>query len=329
MNESLTTDNPLDPFPVRRPPIEPVPLGPLPANPLVSIIVPSFRQGKFIRATIDSILSQDYRPIQIHVIDGGSQDETVDVLKSYGDIPELKWISERDQGVVHAVNKGFARAQGDIVAIQSSDDCYLPGAIRTMVGVLQSQPDVGLAYGDTVKIDSHGRELSRHVIGSFTLEKLLLLQTWVPQPSAFFRREVLLVCGGWNPAIPYAPDSDLWIRMAFRTKVVKVDSFLSQYRVHEEQRDTQASRISRDFDKMIDENPDIIASSPDLQRMAQAGKHLQRVRYNPTGSDWGAALSLWRARRCYPSAASLQNVLWHLTLPARRVGSRIKQSLRF
>ena len=104
----------------------------LPEHPLISVIVPSFNQGAFIRKTIESALQQDYRPIEVVVMDGASTDNTVDILKSFGDIPELRWVSEPDQGVVDAVNKGLRLARGEIAAIQSSDDFYLPGAFSTV-----------------------------------------------------------------------------------------------------------------------------------------------------------------------------------------------------
>src|SRR5437773_2348908 len=116
------------------------------SRPLVSVIVPSFNQGKYIRETIDSILAQDYRPLEVLVIDGASTDETLDVLRSYADRPELRWWSERDAGVVDAVNKGLARASGEIVAIQSSDDLYVPGAVAAAVEALAD--GAVLAYGD-------------------------------------------------------------------------------------------------------------------------------------------------------------------------------------
>src|SRR6185503_12008114 len=105
---------------------------------LVSIIIPSFNQGRFIKETIDSILSQDYRPIEVLVLDGASTDETVQVLSSYEGVPELTWVSERDGGVVDAVNKGLMRARGEIIGIQSSDDLYLPGAISAAVEFMNS-----------------------------------------------------------------------------------------------------------------------------------------------------------------------------------------------
>lgn len=295
--------------------------------PLVSIIVPSFNQGRFIRATIDSILSQDYRPLQIHVIDGGSKDETVDVLKSYGDIPELRWVSEPDKGVVDAVNKGFHQVSGDIVGIQSSDDTYLPGAISQAVATLTNNPDCGLVYGDTVKIDAAGNELSRYQIGPFSIENFFLFRTWIPQPSAFFRREMLDVCGGWDDRVPYAADTDLWMRIMFKTRVIKQDSFWSQRRIHDAQRDTQVARISRDFCRMIDQSADVAQASAEVQRMAEAAKHLIQVRYNGTNSDWNVAWHLWQAGWIHRGCRNLPGVVHHLLLPARRVCSKIKKAV--
>ena len=295
--------------------------------PLVSIIVPSFNQGRFIRATIDSILSQDYRPLQIHVIDGGSKDETVDVLKSYGDIPELRWVSEPDKGVVDAVNKGFRQVTGDIVGIQSSDDTYLPGAISQAVATLTNNLDCGLVYGDTVKIDADGKEISRNQIGPFSIENFFLFRTWIPQPSAFFRRKMLDVCGGWDDRVPYAADTDLWMRMMFKAKVIKQDSFWSQRRIHDAQRDTQVARISRDFCRMIDQSADVAQASAEVQRMAEAAKHLIQVRYNGTNSDWNMAWHLWQAGWIHRGCRNLPGVVHHLLLPARRVCSKVKQVL--
>src|SRR5262245_47637775 len=113
-------------------------LRPLAERPLVSIVVPSFNQGRFIRTTIDSVLQQAYRPLEIIVVDGGSTDETIDVLKAYGNLPELQWTSEPDHGVADAVNKGFQRARGDVIGIQSSDDWYTPGAVAAAVEALQA-----------------------------------------------------------------------------------------------------------------------------------------------------------------------------------------------
>ena len=302
-------------------------LSPLPEQPTVSILIPSYNQGQFIRACIDSILDQDYRPLRIHVVDGASTDQTVEVLESYGDLPELDWVSEPDQGVVDAVNKGFGRVDGDLVGIQSSDDMYLPGAVKAAVDAFRSSPAVGLVYGDTLKVDEDGNELLRQKTSDYSLENLFTFRTWIPQPSAFFRREMLELCGGWDESIPYAPDTDLWIRMAYRCGVQKLDGFLSQRRMHDAQRDTQGEKIIRDYSKMIDQSSDIAASPTPIRQAAQAGKHLIRVRYRKEGNDWRNAWDLYQAGRLCPAIADYRRVFHHLFLPARRVLSRLKRSV--
>ena len=109
--------------------------------PTVSIVTPSFNQGRFIRETIESVLSQDYPAIEYMVIDGGSTDETVSILKSYGN--RIFWISEPDSGQSDAINKGWKRATGEILTWLNSDDVYLPGAIAKAADYLQRHPNVG------------------------------------------------------------------------------------------------------------------------------------------------------------------------------------------
>lgn len=308
-------------------PREPVELKPLSDNPLVSILIPSYNQGQFIGDTIDSILQQDYRPLKIHVVDGASTDSTLEVLKSYGDIPELEWISEPDKGVVEAVNKGFELLRGDICGIQSSDDMYLPGTIRLVVELFREHKAAGLVYGDTVKVDRDGNEILRHPTGVFSLENLFQFRTWIPQPSAFFRREMLNICGGWNESIPYAPDTDLWVRMAFRTQVIKSPNFLSQRRMHDQQRDTQGAKIIRDYTRMVDESTDIATSTETVRQAAQAAKHLIRIRYNPTGSDWANAWHMFRAGQVCRELRNWPEVGRHMALPVRRRLSWLKKRL--
>lgn len=309
-------------------PREPVALSPLSEQPLVSVIIPSYNQGKYISDTLDSILEQDYRPIEIIVVDGASKDETVDVLKSYSNHPELKWKSEPDKGVVHAVNKGFSRVNGEIVAIQSSDDSYAPNVIQKVVDAFRQSPETGLIYGDTIKTNAQGEEILRNRTSDFSLENLFLMKTWIPQPSAFFRREMLDTLGGWDDRIPYAPDTDLWIRMAFRNRVQKIDEFLSFRRMHDEQRDTNASRIASDYAQMVDQSPDIAAAEPRIRRAAIASKYLHHVRYNGTGSDWYAGWCLLRAAMICPSTFHPKSLFNHFVqFPVRRTLSPIKQRL--
>jgi glycosyltransferase involved in cell wall biosynthesis len=267
-------------------------------DPLVSVIVPSFNQGRFIRETIDSILSQDYRPLEILVIDGGSTDNTVEVLQSYGDRPQLKWWSERDDGVTDAVNKGLSRAAGEIFAIQSSDDVYLPGAIRAAVEAMDAHDDVALVYGDVEYIDENSRVLGQDTLEPFDLKRYLGRFSYIPQPSTFFRASVAKEIGSWRKEVSYAADADYWLRIATRHKVKRLDRVLASYRYHSEQRDTQRAKIARDWEQAV---RDLLASTQldqQTRRFALMGIHLARYHYTPE-SEW-----VRRSHHVYSAAAA-------------------------
>ncbi len=270
------------------------------SHPLVSIIVPSFNQGRFIAQTLDSILSQDYRPLEVLVVDGASTDETVDVLHRYDHVPEVRWISEADSGVVEAVNKGLAMAHGTYAAIQSSDDYYLPGAISVAVAALAANPELSFVFGDILKVDVNGQELSRTSLRAFNLADALAMRTWIPQPSTFFRLDRAREQGGWREAVPYAADTDLWLRMAFACQARKLDVVLAARRQHPDQRDGQGERIIRDYDRMIAELPPLRTAPHSLRRAAWAGQLMLRNRYVPVSAPGQDRLRLIRASLLHP-----------------------------
>ncbi len=270
-------------------------------RPLVSVIVPSFNQGRFIRRTLQSILSQDYRPIEVIVIDGASTDDTVAILREFSSAPELHWVSEPDRGVVDAVNKGFARARGDIGAIQSSDDFYLPGAISTAVEALQADPRLAFVFGDVAKVDADGRELSRTALAPYSLEGVLTMATWIPQPSTFFRMPIAKALGGWREEVPYAADTDLWLRMALDHPARRIPRLMAERSMHEAQRDTQGERIIRDYTKAIGTLPGLERASARIRRAARAGTYLMALRYGADRSPWAASAKLWKATLRYPA----------------------------
>jgi glycosyltransferase involved in cell wall biosynthesis len=123
--------------------------------PLVTIVTPSYNQANFLEETIQSVLSQDYPNLEYIIIDGGSTDSSVDLIRKYED-RLAGWISEEDSGQAEAINKGFERATGEIVAWINSDDYYLPGAIRSAVEALEAHPECGFVYGDAVSINGAG-----------------------------------------------------------------------------------------------------------------------------------------------------------------------------
>jgi glycosyltransferase involved in cell wall biosynthesis len=274
------------------------------SRPLVSIIVPSFNQGRFIRRTLDSILAQDYRPLEILVMDGASTDDTVQILKEYSCHPELHWVSERDSGVVEAVNKGFARARGAIGAIQSSDDFYLPGAVSAAVEALTADAELAFVFGDVAKVDAEGRELSRTSLAAYSLENVLSVATWIPQPSTFFRMDLAKRLGGWREEVPYAADTDLWLRMGLQAPARKLDRLMAERSMHEAQRDTQGARIIRDYARAIDTLPGLESAPERVRRAARAGKWLMANRYDPGASELRRVGRLWRAAAQWPALFS-------------------------
>lgn len=269
-------------------------------RPLVSIIVPSYNQGRFIRRTLESILSQDYRPLQLIVIDGASTDETVSILESYAGTPGFEWVSEPDRGVVDAVNKGFARASGEIAGIQSSDDFYLPGAISAAVSALEAEPELAFVFGDIAKVDAEGHELSRTQLAPYSLEGVLTMQTWIPQPSTFFRLALAKSLGGWRESVPYAADTDLWLRMALTAPARKIDRLMAERSMHEAQRDKQGERIARDYARCIDTLPGLERQPARIRHAAKAGEWLMANRYLPAQSEWQRIGRYWRAVLAHP-----------------------------
>jgi glycosyltransferase involved in cell wall biosynthesis len=250
-------------------------------RPLVSVIIPSFNQGKFIAETIDSILAQDYRPLEVIVMDGGSADGTQGVLAAYRGRPEMRIWFEPDKGVVDAVNKGLAQARGEIIAVQSSDDAYLAGAITAAVEALLQHPDAALVFGDVEHMDEHSSVIGRDELSAFDLAEYLGRLTYIPQASAFFRSKAVREVGGWRPEVSYAPDADCWMRIALRHRVLKIDRMMARYRYHPGQRDKHADRIRRDWERLIGDLMPDPAMTTRYRRFARMGVHLARYRYTP------------------------------------------------
>ena len=269
-------------------------------NPLVSIVVPSFNQGRFIARTLDSILAQDYRPLEIVVMDGGSTDDTVDVLKAYAARhPEIRWWSEKDRGVAHAVNKGLQAARGVIAGIQSSDDVYYDGAIRLAVETFQARPELGLVYGDSGAIDEHDRLLWRSHWASFSIENFLIGTSKIPQASAFFRLDLALELQGWREDY-FICDYEFWLRLMFKAPAVKLDALMSSARLHDVRRDHQTRKIWDSYWRMIEESAEL-QQAP--QRLRRAGAHGLILRHNPYGgSSWRVAWHCWCALFSHPGA---------------------------
>lgn len=197
--------------------------------PLVTVVTPSFNQGRYIRGTIESVLSQDYPNLEYWVIDGGSSDETQDVLKSYGH--RLNWVSEKDQGQADAVNKGFRRAKGEIFGWLNSDDTYWPGAIRRVVQFFQANPEISMVYGEAYNVDAQGKTIERYPTEEFDYQRLAET-CFICQPTVFLRRHVFEDVGPLDVTLHYCLDYEYWMRLGKRFRVSYMPESLATSRLH-------------------------------------------------------------------------------------------------
>lgn len=195
-------------------------------QPLVSIVTPSLNQAAFIEKTILSVLNQDYPNIEYIVVDGGSTDGTLDILKKHGE--EVIWVSEPDRGQSDAINKGFYRAHGEILTWLNCDDTYLPGAVRTAVQFLVEHPDVAMVYGGANYVNDNGEMVKRGRRVEFDLHEPC--ESIIPQPAAFFRRTAFEEAGELDIDLHYRMDLDLWVRMASRFKIRSIPYVLVNIR---------------------------------------------------------------------------------------------------
>jgi glycosyltransferase involved in cell wall biosynthesis len=203
----------------------------LESQPLVSIVTPSLNLARDVEQTVRSVLEQDYPRIEYVLMDGGSTDGTLDVLRRFEDRLEL--VSEADEGPADAVNKGMRRTNGSVIAFLNADDYYLPGAVTAAVAALEQKPGVAAVYGDGVWVDEGGAEIRPYPVAEFDGERLRE-QCFICQPAAFLRREAWEAIGGLDASLQYTFDYDLWIRLARRHSMVRIPGRLAASRMHAE-----------------------------------------------------------------------------------------------
>jgi len=199
-----------------------------------SIIVPSYNQGRYIKATIDSILSQEGASLEVIVFDGGSNDETIEALHTFDADKRVTWVSEPDLGQTHAINKGLRRAQGRILAYLNSDDVYLPDALKTVRQAFENRPDAMFIYGDAYHISETGDIIDPYPTEPWDYSRLQ--QTcFLCQPAVFWRREALSTVGYFDDTLHYAMDYEYWLRAGSKVTFHYIEGcFLAGSRLHPE-----------------------------------------------------------------------------------------------
>ena len=199
--------------------------------PVVSIVTPSFNQASYLEATIRSVLDQDYPRLEYIVIDGGSTDGSLEILRRYESRLAVL-VSEPDRGQTDAINKGFALARGEILAWLNSDDTYRAGAIAEAVAYLCKHPEVGMVYGAAYYIDAAGRQVGRFRAAPTDHARLRRGVTGIPQQAMFFRSRLWRMAGPLDPTFQFAMDYDLWVRLAALTPIAYHPRDWANFRLH-------------------------------------------------------------------------------------------------
>ena len=220
--------------------------------PSVFLVTPSLNQGRFLKATIESVLAQDHPDVSYFVQDGGSTDETLSVLEGYRG--RVAYASEKDSGQAEAINRGLARAESEILGYLNSDDVLLPGALRAVAEAFASDPELVLVYGQALFIDAEGRPLGRCPTQAWDVGRLADL-CYVTQPAAFWRREVLSEIGPFDESLHYTMDYDYWFRIARRypsRRVRYLETDLAAARFHD------GAKTVAGWDRSLEEILDLV-----------------------------------------------------------------------
>ncbi|MCC6298414.1 MAG: glycosyltransferase [Anaerolineales bacterium] len=280
---------------------------------LVSIITPSFNQARYLEQTIQSALGQDYPRIEYIVVDGASTDGSVEIIKKYerrGGVPPPNitwWLSEKDSGQAEAINKGLARATGEIVGWLNSDDYYLPSAVSAAVKVFEENPDVALVYGNMLAVDERGNAFNALTYEQLSLQDLLCFQI-IGQPAVFFRREILEKTGLLDPTFHFLLDHHLWIRIAQHGKILHVNQTWAAARYHAEAKNrAKAAEFGREAFRILawaQSQPGLGEAVRPVERRARASAYRVDARYRLDAGESASALKSWmRALFIHPPTA--------------------------
>ncbi|HXK52461.1 glycosyltransferase [Candidatus Nomurabacteria bacterium] len=224
--------------------------------PKISIITPSYNQGRFIKETIESVLSQNYPNLEYIVVDGASTDSTLDILRGYGE--RILWVSEKDNGQTEAINKGIAKSTGDIVAYLNSDDLLLPGSLFLVAQIFLDNPKIMWLSGDGWIINANGKKIQleiklfKNMLRLFPVMTVLAIANYIIQPSTFWRRTLHDDIGFFNEDLNYVMDFDFWMRAIKKYPLKVVYKNLSSFRIHD------SSKCGTAFEKVFREQQEIV-----------------------------------------------------------------------
>ena len=288
-------------------------------------MTPSFNQAAYLEETMVSVLEQKYARLEYLVVDGASTDGSVDIIRRHAGRLAW-WVSERDSGQAEAINKGFARAKGEIVAWLNSDDTYQPGAISQAVDAMQRYPEAGFVYGDMFAVDKDSQVINKLTYRQLTLEDLLCFQI-IGQPAVFMRREALERVGYLDPTFHCMLDHQLWLRIASRWRFIHIQRTWASARYHQAAKNrARAGEFGREAFRILewaDSQPNLVAVIVPNARRARASAHRVDARYLLDGGRHWPSLKAWlRAFAIHPATAlARSNILISVLLHISGLGA--------
>lgn len=223
-----------------------------PSFPKISIVTPSYNQGKFLERTILSVLNQNYPNLEYIIIDGGSNDNSVEIIKKYEKFISY-WVSEPDNGQAHALKKGFDKSTGEIMAYLNSDDTYCPGTLYIIANLFKENPQVDVIYGAINLIDEDDNIIARRDMSSYKFDfSILLFESSLPQQAVFWRRDIYIKSGGIDPSFLFCMDKDLWVRFKLSgAQFLRVNKVLANFRLHSLNKSFTIDDIRKEEDLLI------------------------------------------------------------------------------
>lgn len=272
--------------------------------PTISLVTCSYQQGRFLDATLRSVLNQQYAALQYIVIDGGSTDESVAVIQQHAASLSY-WVSEKDNGQTDALKKGFALATGEIQGWLCSDDILLPNALQMVADFFKDNPSVGAVYGDALWIDAEGKPLRAKREMGFNQFVFLHDHNYIPQPSMFWRKSLYDAVGGLNDQFNLAMDSDLWARFSQNTTIAHIPQYLSCMRFYPEQKTRSMKPAGRLEDLTIRTRTSNLANFIVLRPIQHALARLLRLASKALAGGYNAKVPAhllpWLAQHATPA----------------------------
>lgn len=296
--------------------------------PRISIVTPSYNQAAYLEQTIQSVLRQGYPDLEYIIVDGGSTDGSLEIIRRYADRLAW-WVSEKDSGQAEAVNKGMQRASGEIVGWLNSDDLYLPGALSGAAAAFQAHPQAGLVFSNVESLDAEGRRINIMRFGDWGLRDLMRFRI-ISEPGVFMRRSMLEKAGRLDCSYHYLLDHHLWLRMALLAPIQYVHGACwAAARFHPGAKNVaQAAAFGAEAYRILEwmeATPDFQPQLRSVRRQARAGARRLNAFYLLDGGQPRAALrAYWLAMIQYPPAVlpDWRRILYALFSPLGLEGLR-------